>query len=533
MSASSEPKFDLLVYAGAGEGQYVEPLLAQARRMVLIDADRDCIKTLNERFAQNRDVQIVEAALGNGSGPALFRGYNVSKANSFRDLKALANLYAGIQSRSETEIDKVDAANLILSFISVQDQSVALIIDVNGDEGEILDSLAEAEAHSAIGQVTIHCGASELFDGALTAQAAGERLEQLGYVRVETFGAGHFRRVRGMLPDADTSTAATVSDLINERGGLRADLERATTRVETLEENLEALRMSNEEERLSSVLEINRLTAELRDAQTTKSEFEQMLGAAHSEKVASATALETARSDNEALKAAFEDSQSAAEAEAAELRERLRAVKRDRDVAVEREKRASRSYQSDLDVVQGELQIAERDRDAAIEREKKALNAHQKEVEAFLDQLAAAERDRDAACEREALLSREREDMQAQRDQAQQEASKAREDLAVATRLQSMAQNDVRSLQEKYRNLLVEKERLDSLLARLNSRLTEASAYLEFLDEQPSGLGSLAVSDASEKDADPGSALTRSAHTGRKPTKDVQIQRSTGPRKRS
>ncbi len=565
MTAPSDPKFDLLVYAGAGDGQAVEPLLGQARRLVLIDADRDRIEALNARFRERANIEIVEAALGRGAGPSRFQRYNFSKANSFRDLEKLADLYPGLEAGSQTEIHKVDAAELILSFITPTDQSVALIIDVNGDEGDVLDSLAAAGGAGAIGRVTVHCGATALFDGALTAQTASERLEQLGFSDVETLGAGHFRRVRGAREDEYASTASSFAELAQERGRLRADLAHATGRVEALEAELQTLQASQEQERGSNVAEINRLNVQVREFEGRNRELEERLGAARSENATLSEALETARSDAESLKASIEEARRdavegrrAAEAEAESLRERLHAAERERDAAREREQQAARSYQADL-------QAAERDRDAALEREKQAASAHSAEIEALRERLAAvererdaasereeraarscqsdldgvradlqaAQRDRDAALEREKQATREREALDAELARAREEASGAREDLAVATRLQSMAQSDLRSLQEKYRDLLTEKERLDDLLARLSSRLTEASHYLEFLNEEAPELEARAAQDAPGPDDEPARARSPRARTASKGKKAASRPRSSRGGERS
>lgn len=65
------------------------------------------------------------------------------------------------------EIDKIDVLDLILFFIFVVDMNVFLIIDVNGDEGDIFDSLEKGEVCGVIRQIIIQCGVNLFFDGVL------------------------------------------------------------------------------------------------------------------------------------------------------------------------------------------------------------------------------------------------------------------------------------------------------------------------------------------------------------------------------
>ncbi|MBR9650063.1 FkbM family methyltransferase [Thalassovita aquimarina] len=88
---------------------------------------------------------------------------------------------------------------------------------------------------------------------------------------------------------------------------------------------------------------------------------------------------------------------------------------------------------------------------------------------------------------------------------------KAKQDLSLALRLQSMRDADISALEKKYAEVLQQKESQDQLLRKLTARLSSAAKYL-----QQQELGEIRADDPQleEKTAEPGEGNGRSRKAG-------------------
>lgn len=253
----SERTRDLLIYIGAGGARSLQAELQRARRVILVDADEKSVSELQDRFGENDRVEIFEAALGTASEDVPFYRFNMRKFNGFHLPDALMTAYPGLKVLEESVANKQDAAEFIKSVRRRSEVDLELVVDANGDEIEILDSLGSSPLAQQVDAVTLHSGSRPLFRDGFSAESVAARLKELGFAKVDVLGAGNFRIVRG---GAEHSLADS-----DERTRLRSrivELERQVERVEGKEREVAQALDLSEEKRARLETEIATLKAE-------------------------------------------------------------------------------------------------------------------------------------------------------------------------------------------------------------------------------------------------------------------------------
>ncbi|MCP2669706.1 hypothetical protein NHF40_02035 [Maricaulaceae bacterium EIL42A08] len=290
-------------------------------------------------------------------------------------------------------------------------------------------------------------------------------------------------------------------DALSILQSVRSGLEEAERQRESRSAELKAARV--ELESVQAALE--QAGADKNAAQKELSELKDLASERHREHVAELSVLEARLSkerdeavmERDAARREVEALQSEAH-EAGEQNESLRAELKEMCDYAGREanKRASAdeaaaSVQSRVDTLRRELEGV---RSAAEQAESK-LNSVRREADERarsdgekLDALRARIEDLQSSHQGELDRMRsqiENESNQSlaaarrEREEARTECDRAKEDLSIAVRAQTLAQADLRSLQAEYRDLLMLKESQDDLLAKLVARLGDAAAYLQ------------------------------------------------------
>ena len=360
----SAPKHDLLIYVGAGEGRALLPVLAGAKRAVLIDADGDATVRLQERFGDDARVEIYEAALGLKGEDAPFFQFNMRKYNGFHSVDALGQIYPGLSVAGQLGLAKQDAAEFIASIRRPSDVDIALVIDANGDEAEILDSLQAAKCIREISSISIHCGNEPLYRHSMTAKAAAARLDELGFEPARIVGAGHLRTVHATHSQGSEQNEELVAEL-------KAKLADSETALEQSARSEAQLKMA-----------LDGAKAEL---STVKSQLEQTRSHLQSVQTERERQVREAQGASDILRkriAELSERNTALEAEATERQARIRALQEGA--------KGFEARQADLEKRAG-------DTEGQAEALKSELKASQQEIESARSDLAVALRRQDIA----------------------------------------------------------------------------------------------------------------------------------------
>jgi hypothetical protein len=417
-------RYDLLVHIGAGLCQELPRHLADAERVVLIEATPQTVDALHERVGHHSNVQVFEAALGSGHDDQSFLTWNRPEMNGFHDPVLLDKAFPGLVRAEDLLLRRQDAGQFLKLIFGESNLNIALVVDVNGGEGEVLSSLSESGLMGKIQRVTVRCGARVLFKGGLAADEVVAYLTAEGLTNVAVRGAGFARTVVGTRLDGELRSNAYAA-------ALRSDCE---ARVETL---------------VAQNAELHtQLNACQKEAERAKKEMGEAIGVAESraEKMQQELLhLREQQSDFERSSALSKSAAIEADRLVVELRQRLQE---------EREKSAS-----------GHTQLA-----AVEEANRVSLQAAQDAWDELSTQLET--------------VASERERFQEEVEHLREDNEALKADNAVALRGQAMAHSDLRALQARYAELLTVKECQEDLLTRVSHRLGQAAEYFAAIPER-------------------------------------------------
>jgi hypothetical protein len=404
------------------------------------------------------DVRVVHAAVdGRGDGPRTFRVFNLPDASGLREPTGYLRIAPGLKIEKQFELTPVKASSLLDEHAG-QEGGIALVIDLAGEEAEVLDELRRAGLLSYVSDLRVHCGVAPLYGKAKGADAIAARLDAAGFQDVQTEGAGPMKVVTGR-------RTVLASDHLEQLAALEEALAAASEdHVKALARRDEEISQSREALTESDV-RIEQMAARLETLETAAAEAE----SARDDALVRLEEREHALAERDAQIRTLRDEH---EAETASLAKTLKEVESARDEA-----------QSALKDQEGVL--AERDAQIRTLRDE-----HEAEAATLAKTLKEAESARDEAQsalkDQEGILAERDVQIRTLRDehgQAAERAEKAQADTAVALRMQAMARADLQDLQERYRAIMEIKREQDGLLSKLTERLGDASRYLSDLPE--------------------------------------------------
>jgi hypothetical protein len=197
MSDHDQPHVATLVHFGAGLCRELDSHRVRADRVVLVEARRAAVEALGARAAGMADVRVVHAAVdGRGDGPRTFRVFNLPDASGLREPTGYLRIAPGLKIEKQFELTPVKASSLLDEHAG-QEGGIALVIDLAGEEAEVLDELRRAGLLSYVSDLRVHCGVAPLYGKAKGADAIAARLDAAGFQDVQTEGAGPMKVVTG------------------------------------------------------------------------------------------------------------------------------------------------------------------------------------------------------------------------------------------------------------------------------------------------------------------------------------------------
>ncbi|MEO8333245.1 MAG: hypothetical protein ABI479_12505, partial [Gallionella sp.] len=171
-----------IVYMGAGSCNELDALLAlQPLRMLLIEADPQLAATLQARTATLKQIQVHNIAVSGHPGPATFYRYNLPHAGSLHPASGLLELFPGLKTVEQLQMNSASPASLLQPLQIVAEQENLLIIDLPGEELPVLQALQQAGQLHLFSQLQLHCGRQPLYEGSKPASQILQWLRGQGF----------------------------------------------------------------------------------------------------------------------------------------------------------------------------------------------------------------------------------------------------------------------------------------------------------------------------------------------------------------
>ncbi|WP_165933774.1 hypothetical protein [Aquabacter spiritensis] len=456
----------ILLYLGAGAGDDLDSYLAgaNARRIVLVEANPVLASALAARFSGDPRVTVIEAAVAVEARPSVLCVFNVAAMSSLKPPTGLFAIFPGLAVRREIPVETLPLRRLISELQVAPDEVNALVIDTPGMEGDLVHDLLETGQTFLFSEIILHCGRAPLFEGGVAGEEILGAFTSSGY-DVELVDETDpdipvwcVRGGRGLLE---------ARRLKEEVAALRSSLALQTIQQEQLGESLvraelerEALacRLAERESELSVANEVGA------DAQSRLLALEAALKGVEEEGEERLRALHAARDERAALRAALDAANAARAAAESGLEEARRSAEAGTALAADR-----------IEALEGDLEVRANALSAAEAREK-GLRAQLDEQVLLATRLADEARAHVAAELAAAQVAAETRYLEA-RQIAEAESTSLRQQIQALKQECDAGNAALFAAEERVRGLSAELEEQTALAARLAvERQAEASA---------------------------------------------------------
>ncbi|MFH7321147.1 hypothetical protein ACHHRT_11135 [Desulfurivibrio sp. D14AmB] len=171
-----------IIHLGAGRGRELdEYLAAKPERIVLVEADPVAAQQLARRTAHLPQVEVVAVAIAPAGSRAVLNIFNLAAFSSLRVPTGLREMFPGLRLSREVEVDALSPVELVEISGLAPDRSNWLVIDVPGEEAEVLEALQQAGMLHLFDRVVLHCGRVALYEGGRDAEQLLRLLEDKGF----------------------------------------------------------------------------------------------------------------------------------------------------------------------------------------------------------------------------------------------------------------------------------------------------------------------------------------------------------------
>lgn len=509
---------------------------APDRKVLVIEADPDRAAKLETQLPQ---AQVIAAAVGVQAGEAELVQYNFpGLAGITPPLPALSAILPGLRevSRKQTAMIGMDA---VVKWLGKRGAAgpLDLYIDAPGSEMVILDGIVAAGVLAVCARLRLRCGAEPMFEQAAGRDALLERClaEGLKLVHEETddpdfpelffevdLVARALEEARSELETLkrkSTADKAQITKLKKEQAATEAQLEKATQATSTGQ----AQNAASQAQIATLTSRLETLQAEVGEEQQTTSKIRDALHKRNGELEARSKAMEETRKNHEAALANVQ-------AQLEKVRNEMKtASEADRkSLAQVRDKLNKRNSELEAAQAQADTQTVEMETQAkALKSAKKKLAKRDAKLETSTAELAEAAtkidrlegqvhsledaqktgqqnltQARDTLNKRSLALETRTNELKDARAEAAEYAARpsgpdadtlaqleqSKADLAVALRMQMLAQSDLRDLQARFREVSQARAAQQTLLEKLTPRLQQAAQqlqHMQLVDAEP------------------------------------------------
>ena len=451
------PVPELIMVVGAGQGRDLPTLMAGAdTRLVLVEPQSRWADALRRDTRAGSRVEVFEGALDHGSGAATLKVFNFPELSSLNPDEHLLSLLPGARQTAELEVVTRSLADLVNQFDVPCDSSNWLIVDTAGIEAAVLSALTDEDVRRRFGHIVLRTSQNVRVEENTGVEPLLEAFIERGFrvVGTEDRSDGDWPRLHLQ----HVGQSAKRRELESVVGALRKQSEELAVSKSELQEQLEHQRLEFNDR-------MSRLDEELRCANRDAEER-----------------LATLTADLEQSKGALEEGkrlqQEKLDEFTATLGEKARVLS---EVKVSHDEQRNR-LQSDLDEARSNIE-AQRQEISAISADLRQKCEQLKEFESSAEHARARIETLERSIEENAVAQSEATDREREhRERLEANLERAHSDLAVALRVQSLRDTDLKELQERYGQLLEQRDQQHDLLVQLTRRLGSASEFLKQLN---------------------------------------------------
>ena len=451
---------DTLVHLGVGRCSELDAYLAkQPKRMLLVEADPQLAEAVQARTASLPQVQVHCATVAGSPGPATFFRYNLPDAGSLHPASGLLQLFPGLKTVEEIQVDAVSPAALLQPLQLQQVQENLLIIDLPGEELPVLQGLQQAQQLHLFRQLHLYCGRQPLYESSLPARQILQWLQDQGFD----------------LLSEDDSKDPDRPLWILQRNTLQLHNRELQTQIEQLAEEKE---------------EVAKLAAERQSKIESLVKDRDALAKQSVEHQQQVEQLSHARDEQVKLAAEQQSQiQQLTQARDGQAKESAGHQQRIEQLAKEKEEVARLAAER-----QTKIESLIKDRDAQVKQSvehqqqiEQLTHARDEQVKLAAEQQSQIQQLTQARDEQVKVVGEKQAQIQkltqARDEQAQQlgtlykDLRDARQTMSLTIKLQTLREVDLKDLQARYKVSLTAQEEQHRLLAKLGERLSAVSNY--------------------------------------------------------
>tara|TARA_R110002167_G_scaffold5075_2_gene23832 strand:+ start:731 stop:2113 length:1383 start_codon:yes stop_codon:yes gene_type:complete len=431
--SDSPTSYQHIVYLGAGESAEMDALVATTEQLTLVESQPLRAEKLRKRGKGNDSIRVIEQCVAGSEREVVFTEYNLPWAAGINLPPTLQALYPGLKTLKKRTLSTVAINELINSCALEPKQKNMLVIDLLGQEEELLTGLDPDQLHR-FKEIVFVTGKASIFDDVI------ESITQ---------------HLQSHLPGFKPNDQITIPQgrLLPWQQTVAFQLDPAALQIIELQQQLTAARVQIAE------------VTQQRDQQKAARE-----------------AADRTKTEQQALADTLTQQLQASEAAKAELTKQRDQATQVRDQLQTQLKQAS-STKIQLEKQRDELTTQRDQASQARDQLKGQLELRISELSHTLaethentDQLTRKLTEEQQSA---AQLSGKVHQLKAELDHKAASYEANRQDMAIALRMQAVRDADLKELQQRYAKVLSIKDAQEALLRKLTERLSNAANYLQ------------------------------------------------------
>lgn len=179
--------FSHLIWLGAGEAKEPSNLIAQANRVILVDARETACEYLRRQFPSDR-VLVVQQLLTVSGGQQSFTEYSLKEYSALQPATGLKSIFPGLKVTSQETVDSISIKQFFKD-LTLTDNNNVLIIDLPDINLPFLKALQETGEFYKFSKIYIVANPESLYLDAIDVSGVEAFFQSVGYLREETFSA--------------------------------------------------------------------------------------------------------------------------------------------------------------------------------------------------------------------------------------------------------------------------------------------------------------------------------------------------------
>jgi len=241
-----------ILHIGAGHGNDLSDYLQSgARRIVLVEPEKDCASVLKELSEQHDEVEFLPCAVAAESGRQAFNRFGFSDLNGLLPPATLLELYPGLETLPAGEVEVQGVADLIDGLgLDVLLGPNLLVIEAPGQAQRILAALAGADLLNRFRFVRLRDCRERLYREASTLAEAAELLRAEGFeTSDEKQGGDPDWPVVEAAASPGVYTVVPAAQHLRELQAAKEEAEQLAGQLQALNEQLESVQKEKESAR--------------------------------------------------------------------------------------------------------------------------------------------------------------------------------------------------------------------------------------------------------------------------------------------